>query len=75
MFEKINKNIIGILDNSVNSVKMSDFRIGNFGSIFDDLRRTFEEITKASIQIAEIAEIAGQLSCLNKELADKFKGG
>ncbi|PLS15887.1 chemotaxis protein [Bacillus sp. M6-12] len=71
LFKEINKNIIEILDNSVNSVKTSDSRIGTFGSTVDDFKTTFEEITKASFQIAEMAE---QLSYLNNELTDKFKG-
>lgn len=70
LFREMNNNIIEILENSVDSVKMSDSRIGNFGKAVNDFRKTFEEISKASNQIAEMAE---QLSYLNNELTDKFK--
>lgn len=70
LFREMNHNIIGILDNSVESVKTSDGRIGNFSVAVNDLNKTFKEIMKASYGIAEMAE---QLSYLNSELTDKFK--
>ncbi|WP_439096888.1 methyl-accepting chemotaxis protein [Bacillus massiliigorillae] len=69
-FRDINHNIIDILDNSVDSVKTSDERISNFSNAVHDFKKTFEEITKASYGISEMAE---QLSFFNNELTDKFK--
>lgn len=70
LFREINHNIIDILDNSVKSVKTSDYRISHFSDAVNDFKKTFEEITRASYGISEMAE---QLSFLNGELTDKFK--
>nr|WP_246146984.1 globin-coupled sensor protein [Bacillus massilioanorexius] len=70
LFREVNHNIIDILDNSVESVKKSENRISHFSHSVNDFKRTFEEITKASYGISEMAE---QLSYLNSQLTDKFK--
>ncbi len=70
-FRHVNKEIIDILDDSVRSVKESDGKISHLGGEIGEFRSTFEELTSASSQISEMAE---QLSSLNIELSQKFKG-
>lgn len=70
VFGDINRNIIQILEHSVENVKDSDERISHFSEFITDFKRTFEEISGASYQIAEMAE---QLSYLNNELTEKIK--
>lgn len=69
LFRESNKNVIQILENSVDSVKSSDVRINNFSGNIKKFKQTFEEISVASNQIANMAE---QLSSLNQELSQKF---
>ncbi|MFB6467370.1 protoglobin domain-containing protein [Cytobacillus sp. Hz8] len=69
MFRDTNQNIIQILENSVDSVKSSDSRIHHFSSNILRFKQTFEEISTASNQVAEMAE---KLSGLNQELSQKF---
>lgn len=68
-FSEVNKEIIGILDGSVGSMKQSDGKISTLGEEIGDFRQTFEEVTEASQQISDMAE---RLSILNKELTHKF---
>ncbi|MFE8703014.1 protoglobin domain-containing protein [Cytobacillus sp. FJAT-54145] len=70
LFRETNRNIIQILETSVDSVKSSDSRIKNFNGFINDFKKTFEEVSTASYQIAEMAE---QLSYLNNQLTDKFR--
>ncbi|MDZ5474594.1 globin-coupled sensor protein [Bacillus sp. 31A1R] len=70
LFRDSNRSIIQILETSVESVKTSDGRIHNFSGFINDFKKTFEEISEASYQIADMAE---QLSYLNNELSDKFR--
>lgn len=69
-FRETNRKIIEILENSVENVKLNDGRIHSFNGFIQQFKQTFEEISDASNQIAEMAE---QLSYLNNELTDKFK--
>lgn len=71
LFRDTNRNIIQILETSVENVKSNDSRIYKFSGFINDFKKTFEEISSASYQIAEMAE---QLSYLNSELTDKFRG-
>ena len=68
-FSEVNKEIIGILDRSVGSMKQSDRKVSTLGEEIGDFRLTFEEVTEASHQISDMAE---RLSILNKELTQKF---
>ena len=68
-FSEVNKEIIGILDSSVGSMKQSDRKVSTLGEEIGDFRLTFEEVTEASHQISDMAE---RLSLLNKELTHKF---
>ena len=70
LFRESNRNIIGILENSVDNVKSADSRIHNFNGFIYEFKKTFEEISDASHKIAEMAE---ELSYLNHELTDKFR--
>jgi heme-based aerotactic transducer len=70
LFRESNRNIIHILEASVESVEANDDRINNFSGFIHQFRQTFEEISAASHQIAEMAE---KLSYLNHELAEKFQ--
>lgn len=71
LFRDTNRKIIQILEMSVDNVKSNDDKIYNFSGFINEFKKTFEEISEASHQIAEMAE---QLSYLNNELTDKFKG-
>ena len=68
-FRNVNKEIMDILGDSVESVKESDRKISHLGREIDEFRSTFKELTGASSQITEMAE---QLSFLNAELLKKF---
>ncbi len=70
LFRETNRNTIQILEASVENVKSNDSRIHNFSGFIFEFKKTFEEISDASHQIAEMAE---QLSYLNNELTDKFR--
>lgn len=70
LFRDTNRNIITILESSVDNVKSNDSRIHKFSGFINEFKKTFEEISDASYQIAEMAE---QLSYLNNELTDKFR--
>lgn len=70
LFRDTNRNIIEILETSVDNVKYNDGRIHNFSGFINEFKKTFEEISNASYQIAEMAE---QLSYLNNELTSKFR--
>lgn len=70
LFRDTNRNIITILETSVENVKSNDSRIHKFSGFINEFKKTFEEISDASYQIAEMAE---QLSYLNNELTDKFR--
>ncbi|RSK25653.1 globin-coupled sensor protein [Bacillus sp. HMF5848] len=69
LFRNTNKNIEDVLALSVNSVKGNDEKIISFSNFIVDFRKTFEEVSQASYQIADMAE---KLSYLNQELSDKF---
>ncbi|WP_325048755.1 globin-coupled sensor protein [Peribacillus glennii] len=71
VFREVNRDVIGILEGSVEGIRTSDVRIKTFGKEVVDFRRTFEEVTEASFQIASMAE---QLSRLNSQLTSKFTG-
>lgn len=70
VFGEINRNIIQILEHSVENVKSSDQSISHLSEFVADFKYTFKEITDASYQIAEMAE---QLRYLNNELTEKVK--
>lgn len=70
LFRDTNRSIIQTLENSIENVKSNDSRIYNFSGFINEFKTTFEEISDASYQIAEMAE---QLSYLNNELTDKFR--
>lgn len=68
-FRDTNRHIIEILEGSVENVRANDGRVRNFKGFIQDFKRTFDEISHASYQIAAMAE---QLSNLNNELSEKF---
>jgi heme-based aerotactic transducer len=70
-FREANKSIMSVFDESVTSVKSNSEKINKFAWFVEDFQQTFNEIAKASYQIAEMAE---QLNYLNNELTEKFKG-
>ncbi|HHY73063.1 MAG TPA: chemotaxis protein [Bacillus bacterium] len=70
LFRETNRNIIQILESSVENVKSNDSRIYSFRGSIQEFRKTFKEISDASLRITEMAE---QLSYLNNELTNKFK--
>ena len=70
-FSEANKEIIGILNNSVGRMKQSDQRVSTLGNEIGDFQLTFEEVTESSHRISEMAE---RLSVLNKKLTQKFSG-
>ena len=70
-FSEANKEIIGILNDSVGRMKQSDQRVSTLGDTIGDFQLTFEEVTDSSHRISEMAE---RLSVLNKELTQKFSG-
>lgn len=71
LFRDANRKIIQILETSVENVRSNDDKIHNFNGFIIEFKKTFEDISDASHQIADMAE---QLSYLNSELTDKFKG-
>jgi heme-based aerotactic transducer len=70
-FRQANESIILVFEDSATSVRSNGEKINRFASFVQDFQQTFEEITKASYQIAQMAE---DLSYLNNELTEKFKG-
>lgn len=70
LFKDTNQKIIEILETSAENVRSNDDKIYNFNGFILEFKKTFEEISFASHQIAKMAE---QLSYLNNELTDKFK--
>ncbi|MGP7819089.1 protoglobin domain-containing protein [Niallia sp. 01092] len=69
LLRSVNEKIISILNNTVGSVKNNSERINNFNTIMDEFQRTFEEITGASYQVAQMAE---QLNEVNHQLSLKL---
>jgi heam-based aerotactic trancducer len=69
-FRESNQNIIHIFENSVAGVKATGDKIANFSVFISDFKKTFEEISVASHQLAELAE---ELNNLNNELSAKFQ--
>jgi heme-based aerotactic transducer len=69
-FREANESIMLVFEESVASVKSNSEKIDKFSSFVEDFQQTFDEIAKASHQIAEMAE---QLNYLNNELTEKFK--
>ncbi|MEH7123281.1 globin-coupled sensor protein [Bacillus sp. JJ1532] len=69
MFRDASDNIIKILEKSVDSVQLTDKRIGHFSDYVNEFKKAFADISIASQEIAKMAE---QLSGMNHELADKF---
>lgn len=70
IFRDVNKEIIGLLNRSIGSMKQSGREIHTLGKGIEDFNVTFKEITEASHQISDMAE---RLSLLNSELTYKFK--
>lgn len=71
LFNELNRHIMEAFENSVGSVKMGGERIENISRFVQKFNQTFAEISEASCQISQMAE---QLSHLNHDLSDKFKG-
>ncbi|MFT8320211.1 MAG: globin-coupled sensor protein [Bacillus sp. (in: firmicutes)] len=69
LLKVVNEKIISTLSNTVDSVKHSSEKIQNFHGIVDEFQRTFEEITGASYQVAQMAE---QLNEVNHQLSLKL---
>ncbi|WP_017755237.1 globin-coupled sensor protein [Calidifontibacillus oryziterrae] len=69
LFREINRNIIDVLESSVSGVKQNDEKIRNFSGFVSAFQETFQDISIASQQIADMAQ---QLTYLNSELNDKF---
>jgi heam-based aerotactic trancducer len=69
-FRQANESIIQVFEDTAASVRSNGEKIDRFASFVEDFQQTFEEIAKASYQIAQMAE---DLSCLNNELTEKFK--
>jgi heme-based aerotactic transducer len=69
-FRQANESIIQVFEDSAASVRSNGEKIDRFASFVKDFQQTFEEIAKASYQIAQMAE---DLSSLNNELTEKFK--
>lgn len=69
-FRQANESIIQVFEEAASGVKSSGEKIDRFHSFVEDFQQTFEEIAKASYQIAAMAE---DLSYLNNELTKKFK--
>lgn len=69
-YRDTNHNIIRIFEKSAESVESTDARIGQFSGYVNEFKIAFADISKASQEIAEMAE---KLSGMNNELADKFQ--
>ncbi|WP_044745466.1 MULTISPECIES: globin-coupled sensor protein [unclassified Anoxybacillus] len=69
-FRAVNESVIHIFDQSISDVRSNSDKISAFTEFMKDFQHTFNEISKAAYQIAEMAE---QLNYLNHELTDKFK--
>ncbi|WP_445490578.1 protoglobin domain-containing protein [Niallia sp. 03133] len=69
LLRSVNEKIISILNNTVDGVKISSEKIQNFNGIMDEFQKTFEEITGASYQVAQMAE---QLNNVNHQLSLKL---
>ncbi|EIJ79887.1 methyl-accepting chemotaxis sensory transducer [Bacillus methanolicus PB1] len=72
VFRESNQNIITVLENSIAGMKDSGERIANFSAFISDFKKTFQDISVASSQVAELAE---ELNNLNNELTAKFRDG
>ncbi|BDG32119.1 globin-coupled sensor protein [Parageobacillus thermoglucosidasius] len=70
IFRQANESIIQVFEDTAASVRANGEKIDRFASFVKDFQQTFEEIIKASHQIAQMAE---DLSSLNNELTEKFK--
>jgi heme-based aerotactic transducer len=71
LFNETNQHIMLAFDNSVNSVKLGGDKIDSISHIVEMFNQTFIEISAASNEISNMAE---ELSLMNNELLDKFKG-
>jgi len=69
-FRTVNERVIHVFDQSITDVKSNSEKINAFTEVMNDFQHTFNEISKAAYQIAEMAE---QLNFLNHELSDKFE--
>ncbi|WP_246041976.1 globin-coupled sensor protein [Robertmurraya kyonggiensis] len=69
LFRETNRHIIEILEGSLENVRANDGRVRHFNGFIQEFKKTFDEISHASYQIASMAE---QLSNLNNELTEKF---
>lgn len=70
IFRELNQNIITVLENSIAGMKDSGERIANFSAFISDFKKTFQDISVASSQVAGLAE---ELNNLNNELTAKFR--
>lgn len=69
IFKELNKQIIQVLAHSVNEVRSNDLKVKKLGEFIIDFKKTFNEISEASHNIANMAE---ELNDLNNEIGDKF---
>lgn len=70
LFKETNEGIIEVLDHSVHNVKSTDEKIHQFNRFINEFKQTFDDISTASHQIAQMTE---QLNELNADLREKFQ--
>ncbi len=69
-FRTVNERVIRVFDQSITDVKSNTEKINAFTEVMKDFQHTYNEISKVSYQVAEMAE---QLNFLNHELSNKLE--